>query len=273
MRIILLANRDIASLVAINHLLEAQPSHLYHILLSESVGNKPKVAQLNDLAFFEQRLFTDMLFPAIESVSPDDKSAKQAKLLTFNQLQQRGIRVNTITDINNLQGVTHIAALKPHLIISIRFGQILQPQVIVLPEYGVINLHSGKIPQYRGVMATFWAMLNEEQEIATTLHFIDDARIDAGRIISQRSQSINPQQCYLQNVISLYPAGVQDISKVMTQLAAGKEIKSQTIDTQDGQYYGFPDEDALHRFTKKGYKLVDPDYLVSLGRQFHPSSE
>src|SRR5260221_719096 len=48
-----------------------------------------------------------------------------------------------------------------------------------------INYHDAPLPRYRGLYATSWALLNEEDEHGITWHEMV-AGIDEGRILSQR---------------------------------------------------------------------------------------
>jgi methionyl-tRNA formyltransferase len=69
MKILILANKDIASNLALNYLFQSIGSqHQFQLLMSSSVGknsqSKPK--KLLDLAFFEQTLFNQILFPALQ---------------------------------------------------------------------------------------------------------------------------------------------------------------------------------------------------------------
>jgi hypothetical protein len=73
---------------------------------------------------------------------------------------------------NSAEGIAVLRDLEPDLFISVRYRRILKSAAIEIPRYGVLNLHSGLLPQYKGVMATFWAMLNAEAEIGCTLHTI-----------------------------------------------------------------------------------------------------
>ncbi len=55
---------------------------------------------------------------------------------------------------------------------------------------GIINLHGGLSPEYRGADCTFWALYNGEPEkIGCTLHYID-AGIDTGRLIAHISPEV-----------------------------------------------------------------------------------
>ena len=49
------------------------------------------------------------------------------------------------------------------------YRRILKAAAIQIPRHGVLNLHSGLLPAYKGLMATFWATLNGEEEIGCTL--------------------------------------------------------------------------------------------------------
>nr|WP_252728879.1 formyl transferase [Aliiglaciecola lipolytica] len=174
------------------------------------------------------------------------------------------VPVSDIKDINSLAGIQRIAEQKPELIISIRFGQILKDPIISIPSLGVINLHSGKLPDYRGVMATFWAMLDNKEEIGTSLHFIDSCQIDAGKIISSTQQKVNYSQSYLLNVLALYPQGVNNIVSAVNRLNRGETLDTRSMDLASGNYYSFPDSTTLNQFIEQGKQLINYDEIPSI---------
>ena len=181
MNICLLSNQDLASNFALNLLLPllAEKHHTRVFLSSKVGGNQALPGELAQLAFFEQGLFNDLLFPALDSGSPT------GTLLSFRQLSRYTSQpINILNRINSEESLAVLGESETDLILSIRYGGILREQAIALPRLGVINLHSGLLPDYRGVMATFRAMLNGEQKIGTTLHYISDPGIDTGDIIA-----------------------------------------------------------------------------------------
>ncbi|GAB5378701.1 MAG: hypothetical protein Alis3KO_03650 [Aliiglaciecola sp.] len=266
MRILILANKDLASNLAINLLLNAAPQHTYSILLSSKVGSTSDLpAQLNELAFFEQHLFNDIIFQLANKL---DKKGSHC-LDSFDGLKQKGIAVANISHINQAAGVTAVAAFKPNLIVSIRFGQILQQPIIDIPEFGVINLHSGLLPNYRGVMATFWAMLNQETEYGTSLHYIDSNKIDAGNIISMTKHPLDCKKSYLYNVLSLYSAGAKQIVDSIKEIEQGLDLKSKPMDINRGNYFSHPDDKALNRFNEQGNRLLDYSEIVEFAKWYY----
>ena len=215
MKITLLSNRDLASHMALSLLIkglsEGLAGHRLSIFLSEKVGADKALPQpLMDLAAFERQLLND------GRRSFDELAASAAcRLQGFGDLDNK---------VNSPEGIARIAATEPELIISVRFGLIIREAVIAIPKNGIINLHSGLLPNYRGVMATFRAMQNNEPEIASTLHYIQDGGIDNGDIISTAGIRLNPQHSYLLNVINLYAGGCRQILSAVTALTAGQAL-------------------------------------------------
>jgi methionyl-tRNA formyltransferase len=203
-RITLLANRDLHSNYALNLLLpQLAKEHSLTLFLSDTVGgNRPQQPDLQWLHFLEQTLCNDILFPTL------DRVGAKGQLLTFSALETALERPwASLNNPNNEAGLAALAATNPDLMICLRYGRILQPAAIGIPPLGVLNLHSGRLPHYRGVMATFRAMLARDSLLSTTLHWIEDASIDTGRVVSIHSESLDPQRCYLSNVLTLYETG------------------------------------------------------------------
>lgn len=269
MNITLLTNRDIASNLALNYLFRGlKQQHKLTVKLSARVGSgKAKPQALQDLAFMEQGLFNQLVFPALNSRQGSVLPDKQQRLLSFDDFSQLGVEISDISSINCEQGQQIIRADEPDLILSIRFGLILQSAVLSIPRLGVINLHSGKLPDYRGVMATFRAMLAGEQSLSTTLHYISDGSIDTGQIIATHTLAVDQQASYLANVLNLYQGGVDTIIAAVERLAQGQTLVSQQQQGQ-GNYFSFPDEQELAQFFAKGYKLFDCDELIAFAARY-----
>ena len=153
--------------------------------------------------------------------------------------------------------------------ISIRYGKILRSKALSIPDLGVLNLHSGKLPDYRGVMATFRAMLAQEQELFSTLHWIDDDTIDTGRVISIQGHRRDAGGCYLANTLSLYPAGCRAIVNAVNALENGEELPNLTSDGP-GNYYSFPDEETIRQFLSAEYQWAGAKFLSDLYSRYVP---
>lgn len=252
MNITILANRDIASNFAINLLLPSLNKHKITIFLSSKVGKKTnKPTTLLELAFYEQELFNRVLSPRINAQQNEQTSFKSFEQL--DDVVDGGVR--ELNNINTEEGLNVFKSSQPDLVISIRYGVIIKSNVINVPRYGVINLHSGVLPDYRGVMATFWAMYNKEQRIGMTLHYINDGTIDTGRVIGNSFIDVNYQRSYLWHVLELYKEGSELILKIVNQITQNLTISSKAQE-EGGDYYTFPTEQELQAFCDAGNAIV-----------------
>lgn len=264
MKITILANRDLASCLALNRLIPELQVHELTVFLSARVGGSASQSpSLELLHYYEQQLFNDTVFPLAEALS-----SPTAELLSFGGLGKYLVKpVENLEKINS-EGLENYLGSEPDLVLSIRYGGILKERVIAAPEYGVLNLHSGLLPDYRGVMATFRALLNGADHIGTTLHYIDDGGIDTGRIVTTTSMPISPSQTYLWHVLKLYQQGCETMITAVKQLQEFKTLECQS-QSSGGNYFSFPDEEELNRFFSRGFALVDADHIASVAKRFY----
>jgi len=223
MRLTILYNRDIYSNEALNHLLPSLAAHDITLLYSCRVGaHTQRDSRLDSLAFFEQGFFTSYLFPMVE------KASRTGERLTFKELARRYATSEApVENINSTEGIALLKDSAPDLILSLRFGQILRDRAIAVPQLGVINLHSGLLPKYRGVMATFRAMQASDSEIGLTVHWIDSPAIDQGGIIETLAIPTDPHASYLSNVHQLYVPGSKLLTNCVDRLNQGESIPTQ----------------------------------------------
>ena len=263
MRITILYNRDLYSNEALNHLLPKLLAHDITLLYSHRVGAKAqRDPRLDSLAFVEQDFFLNTLFPML------DASSRTGERLTFMQLAKHcGTTEIPVENINAAEGIALLEAASPDLIVSIRFGQILKEQAIATPPLGVLNLHSGLLPAYRGVMATFRAMQARDSHIGLTLHWIDSPAIDKGGIIERLAIPPDHQASYLRNVYQLYAPGAKLLETCIDQLDGGQALSTEVAKGQDA-YFSFPDTDALDAFENDGYRLFDNRDIQTIGGRF-----
>ncbi|MFT6406719.1 MAG: methionyl-tRNA formyltransferase [Arenicella sp.] len=232
MRITFLVNHDLAALLALNYLLPSLSEHHTSVFFSRK-NNSIKNHRLAELADFDSRQLSNC--SALTSFSE----------FGAEQLNQ----VNTV-------GYQQFSNTRPDLVVCIRHMTILKERVITTPPLGVINLHSGPLPSYQGVMATFWGLRNKEALIGTTLHFIEDNEVDTGSVILSSSSEANYQRSYLWNVLNIYRAGCNNLLQAISQLSTGQALISRS---QSGQadYYSFPSIDDINDCDQPLFKHDD----------------
>ncbi len=223
MNITLLLNRDPASAYALSLLGPKLGAHRLRVFYTDKPSRlTPLPRPLVDLGVFEK-----------------------VQLASLNSvfIQFGAKRLNDING-NDFQ---HFEQTKPDLVISIRHMSILHVNVISCAKYGVINLHSGLLPNYQGVMATFWAMKNAEPEIGTSLHRIENAQIDTGPIIAQSRTPTRFDKSYFWNVLNIYQDGCNNIANAVQHLDDAQEVSTKP-QYGTANYYSYPRDQDFAEF-------------------------
>ncbi|MCH2191054.1 MAG: hypothetical protein MK188_09035 [Gammaproteobacteria bacterium] len=177
----------------------------------------------------------------LQQLAQFDKSILDSNIFTK-------LRAEELNQINKGTDLARFQESDPELVISIRHMSILEKKIIQQPRHGVINLHSGLLPDFRGVMATFWAMYNQQSTIGTTLHKIEDRSIDTGSVISTSSIGLNYNKSYLWNTLNLYKTGCTAIQRALHSVSSGHDLKSVNQGREKGAYFSYPDQNTLSEF-------------------------
>lgn len=96
---------------------------------------------------------------------------------------QANLSEETINQIRSIDADIGIALFWPYKI---------PEKVINTVKHGFLNLHGGLLPRYRGNACANWAILNGEDEMGITIHFMDPGKLDSGPILAQQTVPITP---------------------------------------------------------------------------------
>ncbi len=85
-----------------------------------------------------------------------------------------------------------VIELKPDIVVTCAYGQIIPSQILDYPEYGCVNVHASLLPKLRGGAPIHRALINGCSETGITIMYMNPA-MDAGDIISQESTKITDE--------------------------------------------------------------------------------
>jgi methionyl-tRNA formyltransferase len=265
MNIILFLNKDLHANLSYNLLKDVLLKHDVRIYYSESVGNQnKKPTDLLRLEYFEKCFFSNLLE---DFIKPN---------LINNSFEIFDTSFNTprfkpCADVNSADFINEIKSFEPDLFISIRFGKIFKDEVIKIPKYGLLNLHSGMLPDYRGIMGTLYALKNGAKEIGCTLHTIPNSGIDTGEIIAITKMPVNHNKSLFWHIANLYPLGCKLISNALSTLSNSNSIISTKQNLKEGNYYSLPTENDFDAIKKIGFDIINTnDYLDFLDEYILP---
>jgi len=91
----------------------------------------------------------------------------------------------------------------------------------VLNKSTFINFHPGILPNYRGSLSTVWSMLNNEDYVGGTWHYIEK-RVDTGNILSQHKIPVTPTSTAFSLNHKIFSKGISEIGNVL-ELVNGED--------------------------------------------------
>lgn len=115
-----------------------------------------------------------------------DKPNMRGKKIKFTPVKEYALENNiTVYQPNSVkkeETLDLIRELNPELIVVVAYGKILPQELIDIPKYGVVNVHSSLLPKYRGAAPIHGAVIGGETESGVTIMYIAK-ELDAGDII------------------------------------------------------------------------------------------
>lgn len=134
------------------------------------------------------------------------------------------------------QWIERIAAMRPAVIYSFYYRNLLPEAVLRLAPLGAYNVHGSMLPAYRGRAPVNWMLVNGEREAGVTLHHMV-ARADAGDIVAQRAVAIDDADTALTLYRKLVPLGAALIREMHPLIVAGRAPR-RPQDLSRGSYFG-----------------------------------
>ena len=151
--------------------------------------------------------------------------------------------VREFPHINHPEVVKLARALKPDLICV--FGtSLIRGELLNEGRLGIVNLHGGLSPEYRGADCTFWALYNGEPEkVGCTLHYID-AGIDTGRLIAHISPEVREGDSELVLFWRVVRDSAEVYAEAVARLALGEQLGM--VQPGKGRLYQVRDRGLRH---------------------------
>lgn len=258
MRLLVCLTDDFLSNYALNLLTHSLRGHEVHITLSSHIGSPqtPRAAIIREWAAYEWQQVRDILQPWCEQ-----RGYHPEHFSTFPQLAAHfGGTLSSFANINGNEALGYVRHLAPDLILAIRFGQIFKPELIRIPRLGVLNLHAGLLPDYRGILANFWAMKHGKKEIGCTLHWITDGTIDTGDVVGMHHMPADYSRSVIWNIAHIYPGAAQLIGSAIHLLDRKESLQAQPQQGL-GKYYSYPQDADIGEFKGTFYESSDYEAL------------
>jgi len=170
--------------------------------------------------------------------------------------REHGVPVQTPEKVNTPESIERIAALRPDLILSVYYRNMISAKILGLAPLGAFNLHGSLLPKYRGRAPINWAVLHGEPRIGMTLHRMVRAP-DAGAIVDQEGVGIGPRDTAEQAFRKVLPCARRVLERQIAALLAGTAKETPQDDSQATYFGGRKPEDGRIAWTQTSRQIFN----------------
>ncbi|MCF8482209.1 MAG: hypothetical protein K9H25_17430 [Rhodospirillum sp.] len=95
-------------------------------------------------------------------------------------------------NINAPDCVNRLRTPRPTLFLIAGFSTLFHPPLLSLPTLGTLNLHAGRVPEYRGGSPLNWQIINGESEVGLSILLTGEG-LDDGPVIAETRLPLAPE--------------------------------------------------------------------------------
>lgn len=190
-------------------------------------------------------------------VSQPDKKVGRKQILTKTPIHEvadkYGISVFQPEKIKN--DYERILEVKPDIIITCAYGQIIPKVLLDLPRLGCINVHASLLPKLRGGAPLHHAIIDGLDKTGVTIMYMDEA-MDTGDIISTISYDIKSSDTTEDIHDTLRELGAKLLIDTLPSIVTGTNRRIKQNETEATYGYNITREEEHIDFNKSGI-LID----------------
>ena len=159
-------------------------------------------------------------------VTQQDKANARGNKIIFSPLKTQalelGLPIKQYEKISH-DGVTDLTLLKPDIMVTAGYGQILSQEIIDIPKFGIINVHGSLLPKYRGASPVQTALINGEEKIGITIMNTEKS-LDSGEIILQEELKLKGNENAEECLTLLSHIGAKLVVEALDLIEKGKAV-------------------------------------------------
>ena len=191
-------------------------------------------------------------------VTQPDKLVGRKQEIKFSPVKEyaleHGIEVFQPTKIR--EDYQRIIDLKPDLIITCAYGQIIPKELLELPEYKCINIHASLLPKYRGGAPIHHSIINGDEYTGVTIMYMDE-KMDSGDILYQEKIKIEDSDNVGTMFEKLSVLGSKMIKEFLPRFISGDFESIKQDDKLVTYAYNISKEDELISFNDSSKNIFN----------------
>lgn len=170
------------------------------------------------------------------------------------QARRAGVPVRHLASINDDAYLASLGARQVDVLLSVSAPEIFRAAALGAAPHA-INIHNGKLPLYRGMMPTFWALLNDEPELTITVHTMVE-KLDAGQVLAEFPVPVGPRDSAFALSARAKEIAGREVARLLARLGAPEWPVARPVDMTHKRYFKFPTATDVARLRAKGRRML-----------------
>jgi folate-dependent phosphoribosylglycinamide formyltransferase PurN len=263
---VIFTQNTMASIVATREILQKNHHRIKTIVFAsqlkgESIKDQLSVAhkliKKSSLKFFIYKLVESKLYnlllhghKTINSRMFKNGKAKSLEIL----VNEYNIPIIKTNNLSNNDFLEKIKSLNPDYILCL-VAQILKKNVFEKLGSRLINSHGSYLPEYRGAAQYFWYLINQDQQIGVSVHFMEPG-LDTGPIIHQKKFDYEKKTSVYQLHFNLAKKMGEMLNDFISIYSLREKLPIINQNNEKATFTRMPTKEDIQNLKNKGYKLI-----------------
>ena len=165
-----------------------------------------------------------------------------------------GVPIRPIASINDETYLRTLGERHVDVLLSVSAPEIFRSAALHATPHA-INIHNGKLPFYRGMMPTFWALLHDEPEVTITVHTMVE-KLDAGLVLAEYHVPIAPRDSQFDLSARAKEVAGREVAQLLARLDTPQWPVPSVVDMSQKRYFKFPTPADVAQLRAKGKRMI-----------------
>jgi len=167
---------------------------------------------------------------------------------------ERGVPTRQLATINDPAYLRTLGIRGVDVLLSVAAPEIFRAAALRAAPH-VLNVHCGKLPKYRGMMPTFWALHHGEREITVTVHQMAD-QLDAGDVLAEYPVPVVPEDSAFDLAVRAKLVAGREVPRLLARLSTANAPTPRAVDPAFPQYFRFPTRRHAQELRATGRRML-----------------
>jgi len=161
-------------------------------------------------------------------VSAGELAATQANFVPMSELVvDTCCQLHETADINSTETVEWLTTVDPDICLCGGWSQIIDKQVLDIPDRGFLGFHSSRLPDGRGGAPVNWSLIDGADEVWISL-FYYELGVDSGNVLTQGSVPVEQRD----NIETVFDALANEACELVSSVRSDLEVQTTAAEPQ-----------------------------------------